>query len=328
MKKWTVLLGLAALSFASLEAATQTEAALSLLEAPTARPAALGEALTAATDDVAAFSYNPASLATLRKGHASFLYHKGINDDAFGQFLVGRPAKKNGLGLSVGYYDGGDIEIADGNTTSVVKAQRDLVLSLGMARHFGRFTAGTAGKYFSSELAETDKATALAADFGVGYRMSSRVQFGAALQNIGTKLEFNGVGSNLPRIARVGMAMGLPFQARTLLLLDAPYHFNQEQFYPALGIETGVGPLAFRAGYKIVPDDDQISLGAGFRMGQTELSYAFELADQLNSRHRISLGVRFGDEIDLSAPENKGREPVIIFPGSESEPWWNLDQSN
>jgi hypothetical protein len=323
MKKIVGAICLVTLSLMQLKAATRTEAALSLLEAPTARPAALGEALTAATDDVAAFSYNPASLATLHRGHAAFLYHRGINDDAYGQFLIGQPHKKNGYGLSVGYYDGGKVEISDGNTSSFVTAQRDLVLALGAARSMGRLSAGVAGKYFSSELAETDKATAVAADAGVGYRLSKNIQVGAAVQNMGTKLEFNGLGSDLPRIARAGMAMALPFQARTLLFLDAPYHFNQSQFYPAVGIETGVGPLAFRAGYKVVPDEDQISLGAGFRVGSTELSYAFELADNLNSRHRISVGMRFGDDVDLA---ETGRQPGLQVPNQE--PWWGSDQSN
>jgi hypothetical protein len=323
MKKAIGAFLLVVFSLGQLKAAVRTEAALSLLEAPTARPAALGEALTAATDDVAAFSYNPAALATLQKGHAAFLYHRGINDDAYGQFLVGQPHKSNGFGLSVGYYDGGKIEISDGSISHDVTAQRDLVLALGAARALGRWSAGVAGKYFSSELAETDKATAYAADFGVGYRASKSIQLGAAVQNIGTELSFNGVGSELPRIARAGMAMALPFSARTLLLLDAPYHLNQSQFYPAVGLETGVGPLALRAGYKVVSDQDQISLGAGFRIGQTELSYAFELADRLDSRHRISVGVRFGENAETI---DSGRQPGLEFPGQG--PWWNLDQSD
>jgi hypothetical protein len=76
MKKAIGAFLLVVFSLGQLKAAVRTEAALSLLEAPTARPAALGEALTAATDDVAAFSYNPAALATLQKGHAAFLYHR------------------------------------------------------------------------------------------------------------------------------------------------------------------------------------------------------------------------------------------------------------
>jgi hypothetical protein len=324
LKKLLGAVCLLTLPLMRLSAATRTEAALSLLEAPTARPAALGEALTAATDDVSAFSYNPASLATLERGHATFLYHRGINDDAYGQFLVGQPHKKNAFGLSVGYYDGGKVEIAKGNTSSLVTAQSDLVLGLGMARHMGRFYAGVAGKYFSSELAETDKATAYAADAGVGYRLSSRIQVGAAVQNIGTQLKFNGVGNELPRIARVGMAMALPAATRTLVLLDAPYYLNQSQFYPAVGLEAGVGPLAFRVGYKVVPNDDQISLGAGFRMGPTELSYAFQLADRVNSQHRISVGMRFGDNVDHAGGNDQ--PSITTFPDQSNQPWWNLDQ--
>lgn len=268
-----------------------------MLEAPSARSAALGEALSAGTDDIVAFSYNPGSLPTLNRGHASFLFHRGINDDFYSQFLIGRPVGRSGIGLSVGYYDGGDVEVPDGASVRTVNAQRDLVLSAGAGRRFGRFSAGLAAKYFSSELAETDKAAAVAGDAGVNYQLTSRVHLGAGVQNIGTPLKYSESEEPLPRIARLGAAVSIsPLGTKSLLLLDAPYYMNQEKFFPAVGFETVLGPLALRAGYKTILDDELISLGAGFQIGATDLSYAFDLANELSSRHRISVGLRFGDD--------------------------------
>ena len=79
-----------------------TSGGATLMQAPGARSAALGEAFTAVTNDVTAFAYNPASLKSLRGGHASFEYQRGIAEDSYGQFIIGSPlANGNGAGLSV-----------------------------------------------------------------------------------------------------------------------------------------------------------------------------------------------------------------------------------
>src|SRR5687768_15053931 len=89
--------------------AAQTEAGLTLLESPGARSAALSEAFSTAPNDIAAFGYNPAALSTLRSGHASFSFHRGTTDDFYGQMMIGASREGRGLGLSVGYYDGGSL---------------------------------------------------------------------------------------------------------------------------------------------------------------------------------------------------------------------------
>src|SRR5262245_55480348 len=104
---------------------------LTLAETPSARPASLAEAYSAMTNDVAAFPYNAASLKSLDRVQAFFMYQKGLAEDAYGHFLVGLKTKGGrGLGLSVGYYDAGSIELFDGTTSRTVSAQKDLSLGL------------------------------------------------------------------------------------------------------------------------------------------------------------------------------------------------------
>src|SRR5260221_13710945 len=90
-----------------------TSTGLTLLESPGARPPALGEAFTSVSDDITALGYNPASLGTLTSGQASFLYNKGIAQDSSGHLAIGVPTHLGGLGLSVGYYNGGDFQLFD-----------------------------------------------------------------------------------------------------------------------------------------------------------------------------------------------------------------------
>src|ERR1044071_10407581 len=89
----------------SFAAGNDTSSGTTLLEPTSARATALGEAMTAAPDDVSSMGYNPATLGSLNSGQASFMYEKGLAQDSYGQFLIGSPTTHGGAGLSVGYYE-------------------------------------------------------------------------------------------------------------------------------------------------------------------------------------------------------------------------------
>jgi len=266
-----------------------------LIDAPSARAAALGEAFTAATDDVSGGAYNPASLASLTDSQASMLYQKGIVDDTSAHFLFGRPSARGGWGLSAAYYNAGTINLIDdlGQQRSV-NAQTDMALAATFARNFGSARAGMSLKYISSTIVETDKATAYAADFGGQIPLSERITAGAALQNIGTKLTYVDGGDDLARLARAGLAMKLGTRVPVGLFLDAIDDLTQKTFQGAAGVEVGVGPLALRAGYRSGLDLEALTLGAGFHLGKLALDYSFGMVDTLDNRHRVSITYRWG----------------------------------
>jgi phage tail protein X len=266
---------------------------LTLIESPNARPAALGEAFSAASDDISAVAYNPASLKSLKMGQASFLYQKGIAEDAYGHFMVGVPTKKGSLGMSVGYYNGGSIDLYDGANTRTVNAQTDLSVGLSYSNNVGPVAVGVTGKYLSSQLIESARATAFAGDFGLSMPVNSRVQIGGAVQNIGTQLKFVEEGDSLPRIARTGVAISLLSNRSTTLLMDAIYHMNEQELTPAAGLEVSFGLLAVRAGYKGGRGAQEFSIGTGLMIGRSNLDYSFGMMDGLEARHRVSLSMRF-----------------------------------
>jgi LysM repeat protein len=280
-----------------------TSGGLSLVETTSARISALGEAAAAMSNDVAAFGYNPASLKSLETGQASFLYQKGLAEDAYGQFMIGAPMKHGNMGLSIGYYNGGTINLYDGTTERTVNAQTDMTVSLGYSNNVGPLSFGMTGKYLSSQLIESNRATAYAADLGLSMQASPRVRLGGAVQNIGTQLKFIEEGDNLPRIARGGMAISMMANKQATLLLDAAYHMNEQELRPSAGFEVNFGLLAVRAGFKGGADAQEFSIGTGIMMGQSNLDYSFGMVDGLDAQHRISLGMRFGG----------GSEPSAIF---------------
>ncbi|MBV9080261.1 MAG: PorV/PorQ family protein, partial [Elusimicrobia bacterium] len=272
-----------------------TSGGLTLLEAPGARASSLGEAFSAMSDDVSAFAYNPSTLRSLQTGQASFLYQKGLMDDAYSQLMLGSPWHRMGLGMSVGYYNGGNFKMSDGVTEHDVNAEKDLMIALGGAKTFGRFSLGMTGKYLSSELVQTVKASAYAVDFGFNFGVNSRLNVGGALQNLGTQLKFVNEGDNLPRIARMGASYALSPKHGTLLLVDVEHLMNEGETRPAIGIETRVGPLALRAGYRISSTQNEFSMGTGFAFGRSSLDYAFGMSAQdLKSSQRVSYSFRFG----------------------------------
>jgi LysM repeat protein len=197
----------------------------------------------------------------------------------------------------VGYYNGGDIELMDANgVETTVNAKTDLMLAGGYSRKMGKLSVGLTGKYISSELIEQAKATAFAADLGLMIS-AGRLNFGAAVQNIGSKLTYETQGSDLPRIARLGMsAQILRGALPTMLMIDAPYHMNEAELRPGVGLEVMTGPLALRAGYKKQDGLQQLSFGAGFLINTFAFDYSYGLVDELDSSHRMSMGLRFGSE--------------------------------
>lgn len=278
-----------------------TSGGLTLIEAPSARASSLGEAFTAAQNDIAAFGYNPAALGSLGGGHFSFLHERGFADDAFSHFMIGSPLQKGGVGLAIGVYNGGEIELNDGVSKRTVQAQRDLTVALGYARGFGKWTAGITGKMIDSQLAETASARAFAVDLGLNYSLTPSLRFGGAIQNFGTELKYIEEGDPLPRIMRAGLAYDvtrLPLPAT--LFLDVPYFANEREWRPALGVELRMGPMPLRAGFRRDGRQNEFTVGTGFNFGTASLDYAFEMVGELESNHRIAFSKRFDSPFQRS----------------------------
>src|SRR5262245_7578897 len=145
----TFILGASLLSPVWLAAESKSTVTPVLLQAPTSRCVALGQAFSGVTDDAAALSFNPASLASLSRGQLSFLYQQGAIEDHYGQLLGGWSHGNNGFGLSGGYYDAGTIGYFDGNKNTDIVAQKDLVITGGWGHRFSSLSAGMNGKYIS-----------------------------------------------------------------------------------------------------------------------------------------------------------------------------------
>lgn len=193
------------------------------------------------------------------------------------------------------YYDAGAIDVFDGTSERTLSAQRDLAVTVGLAGARGPLSFGVSGKCLSSELIETYRATAFAADVGAVYAAGPRFRVGASVQNVGTGVKYLSETDPLPRTARVGAAIA-PFRrfSGAQFLIETPYFLNERELRPSVGIEVRISPLSLRAGYRAGSQPERYTLGAGFLIGRMSLDYAVGLVSQLDSRHKISVNFHLG----------------------------------
>ncbi|MCG3204779.1 MAG: hypothetical protein KCHDKBKB_01496 [Elusimicrobia bacterium] len=272
-----------------------TTGALLLLEPTGARSAALAQAYTAGSNDISILGYNPGALPTLKTGYMSFSYQRGLEDDRLGQFLIGGPTRNGHVGLTFQALDEGTLTVVENGQSRDVNVQRDMMLGLSYGRQFRGLSVGFSGKYFQSELIESESARALAADVGILWSSKQRWRFGAAMQNIGTKLQFREIGDPLPRLIRTGLSVNLGNVNKGIILLaDALYHMNEEEWRPGMGLEWPVGPLAFRGGIRHSSQQDELTFGTGFLFGSSQIDYALGLFGSRDSIHRLAWSMKFG----------------------------------
>lgn len=266
-----------------------------LMQAPSARAASMGEAFSAVTNDVVGLTYNPASIQTLEQSQASFQYYRGVHEDSYGQFIFGAPTRLGKLALNIGYYNAGKFDLFDGVESRTVTIKSDTLISLGYANRVGALSIGLAGKYLRSELGEKYAANAYAADLGLQWSASERFSIGLAAQNFGTQLTFSETGDDLPRLIRTGFSwVAFPHRYKTTLAVEGVHLLNERETRPALGLETLVGPIALRTGYRAGANTSEFSIGTGFSYRQSALDYSFGMIGQAESRHRVSYSFRFG----------------------------------
>jgi hypothetical protein len=273
---------------------------------PGARAVAMGGAFTGLADDEMAIYYNPAGLAQLEGKRFLVEYHSYIADINSGIVGVVLPMSPDrAFAIHVNYLNYGNFIETDeaGNVIGEFNGS-DMTFGVSYSmRVKPTILIGATGKFIYENL-QNYSATGGAIDLGAKY-ISDRGRYhaGIAVQNLGA--QFSSLGEekeNLPLTFRAGGAIrprGLDLTASA----DVALPVDNDPII-ALGVEyIKLEPVYLRAGwntfgsnYRTASSDDNwagLSVGFGFDLWATQLSYSFSPAADLGEMHRITWQGRF-----------------------------------
>ena len=275
-------------SIANLAKAASPVAFTFLTVSPSARGAALAEALTAVGGDVSSGFWNP----------ALFLETKGSSFSAQENFFLqgsdhtflgfGMRQNKWGSGVSLNFRHIGDLEQRQTPSSQPLGtfSENEAAVSVGFAYAVTpSLSAGVSGKILYQKLEAYDK-FGTAADLGVLYRVNKRFKLGASILNIGPNFTLVSEPSRLPLSFRAGASF-----------LWKDFLFASDVVFPrggsaktGWGVERSVRNLTLRAGYQTGYDEKNFAFGLGVGHRNFRLDYAFvPYQSDLGSVHRFGL---------------------------------------
>lgn len=271
---------------------------------PHARPAAMGEAFSAVSDDESALLYNPAGTARAPRHQVSATHiewFQGIGLEHLGGVAALGSLGSVGLGITWLQVEslvrtervaGGPDPLANYVETGAFRPF-DLALHGAWAwRAAPGWNAGLGAKAVGQSI-DTEQGWGFSVDAGA-QRMGlfGWLDLGLVLQNLGSAINVGGTPFEQPLTLRVGAA-GRFWQRRGLVSADLAVPVDNS-LIPALGAELWVAqPLALRAGWR-GGYASQPTLGLGFRFSLFQLDYAWQPYSELGNTQRLSATVFFG----------------------------------
>lgn len=270
-----------------------------------ARGIAMGEAVSAVTDDVTSIHWNPAGLAAIPTGSASFMQSFYLGDINYQYAAFGhRIGEQQVLAGSVQLVDYGNIDHRDVNNLSLGSFHpRSNIYSVGYAQQVkdfdetGNLTAGFSAKYLHSTIIESADSYAL--DIGFRAKLASDyapTQVAFVAQNLGIGPKYDQRRENLPT-QLVGSTAFMPGNWTVALELAAP---RANQAYGAVGIEYKAGWTrtlngALRAGYNSLTQSagpsglHGFAFGVGLEVTGLSFDYAIVPFGDLGMTHQFSI---------------------------------------
>lgn len=266
---------------------------------PSAAGAGMAEAGVAVTAGSQAIFINPAGLASVKGGFASFSHAAWADSLTFDALSAAVNTPYGGVAgvglrcLSYGKMDALDNTGAPAGSIS----PRDLAAEAGWGADLGSgLAAGFSLKYINSRIKRS--ASAFAADAGVTRRVG-RTFFGAALQNAGSGLKFGDESYPLPLNLKVGV--GLPYGKNLLGAFDINITRGSDPWLAVGGKYTSLLrdglALVLRAGYNTASGDtggiNGLALGFGLSLPDMAFDYSLRTMGELGPTHHLGVSYKW-----------------------------------
>ena len=272
-----------------------------------AESAALGETGAVGSGAQSMF-YNPAGLASVAGSEIYLSQVQWIMETSYSNLAAAKKIGGGVLGLSVSRLGMPSTNKYDrlGNKLSDTYTATDMSAALGYGHAlWSGASLGLTLKYITSEI-DDENATAMAADAGIKWALvPGKLDFGAVLQNAGTKLKYLSEEEQLPRNFKVGAGYTVDvtgeseMQTAISLLADMNY-LKDSGSYANVGLQFAAkyaegGNFALRGGYRTNAESAAaVSLGLGISGASYVVDYAYSAMGDLGQVHRFSLSLKFG----------------------------------
>jgi len=285
-----------------------------------ARGVAMGQAMTAAAEDVTALFWNPAGLSQMQKNEVNLTGAALYQDMYYGFTAYGRPVRPiiqlrrrflrpSGLGtLAVGalYLSAGTLQEKknDGTKTGGSFTPRDIAIMAGWGGSLtNNFDLGIAFKLIDSKI--HSEARTGAVDAGLRFRLHLGdwpYVFALSARNLGGRLQYRSQRDPLPMTFSAGQTLR-PFR-QWILSADVVLPRDND-IYPALGTELEIPTpgeamqVLLRGGWSgrirsaDIDGTAGISVGLGIGVSSFRMDYAWVPFGALGDSHRFSINFRF-----------------------------------
>jgi hypothetical protein len=260
-------------------------------------------AYTAVPGGLWSLTYNPAGLYAMPRMQLGVSQIEWLEDMSFSYLGLGLPRGDGGLALGLAYFDKGSVPGTNIGGETIPDADAyDFGFIGGYGFHVPNICdlkGGVSGHVIQASLDDIS-ATAIGINLGMMYGfMENQVQVGAAVRNLGTKLEFIDGGDEQALTFAGGVSyMTMPDQIPNVDVMVGADAFmpKDRELQFGLGGEIWVyQTLALRVGYRTGAEFGNLGYGAGFRYGDFQLDYTYADYEDLEATHRISLTMGFGD---------------------------------
>lgn len=277
-----------------------------------ARPAALGGAYTAMSDDVNAIHYNPGGLALLPRREVGATHAQWLLGSKYDFIGYAHPTGLGTFGLGMARLEAARSEARDSGRRAAGGVEAaDMVLALGFGATLGpglmplpgggSTSVGASVKRLESRIGSYS-ASAVALDLGATHRLAAKpVSLGLSVLNLGPGMKFLDQTDPLPLTVALGGAYRVADPLSLALDLRHEVHDGRTgvglgtecSVLPALALRVGYGShLASAAGLAGSPLAG-LSGGVGIKSSRFAADYTFAPWGGLGNVQRISLGAGF-----------------------------------
>lgn len=261
------------------------------------RPAALAEAMTAASGEITSAFYNPALLNTFHgNNQIAFMHNKYFIDHNQNYLAVANKTSTYAVGGYVVLGGVNDLERRTGPSENPDGTfdENYFIGALTYARTISWFDIGFSAKYAYEKIDYAD-ASSIMFDAGIYGRVNEEISLGAAVRNIGTEPEFSDVSFPLSQEYRLGAAYKpLMLEHKVEIFVDGVLFSDLEPKVNFGAEYNHKNYFLLRGGYGVGYDSRGLSLGGGIAYRQFNFDYAFVgFTNDLGNAHRFTLIASF-----------------------------------